>query len=89
VSLEFVTGTGTFVVPAVQFRKMVGYGVIRSTDFEVTLLDDDFVFIGVGHGHGVGLCQWGAKQRAENGFRYREILSSYYPGTRLEQYYTD
>jgi stage II sporulation protein D len=89
VSLEFVSGSGTFVVPAVQFRKMAGYGVIRSTDFEVTLVDDDFIFIGVGHGHGVGLCQWGAKQRAENGFSYREILSSYYPGTRLDQYYTD
>jgi stage II sporulation protein D len=89
VSLEFVSGRGTFVVPAVQFRKMAGYGVIRSTDFEVTLVDDDFIFIGVGHGHGVGLCQWGAKQRAENGFSYREILSYYYPGTRLEKYYTD
>jgi stage II sporulation protein D len=89
VSLEFVSGAGTFAVPAVQFRKLAGYGVIRSTDFEVTLVDDDFVFIGVGHGHGVGLCQWGAKQRAEDGFSYREILSSYYPGTLLEKYYAD
>jgi stage II sporulation protein D len=89
VSLKFVSGTGTFIVPAVQFRRMAGYGVIRSTDFEVTLVDDDFVFIGVGHGHGVGLCQWGAKQRAEDGFSYREILSSYYPGTRLDKYYAE
>jgi stage II sporulation protein D len=31
----------------------------------------------------VGLCQWGAKQRALDGFGYDEILSYYYPGTDL------
>jgi stage II sporulation protein D len=89
VSLEFESGAGTHVVPAVRFRRIVGYGVIKSTDFEVKLVDDNFVFIGVGYGHGVGLCQWGAKQQAEDGAGYREILSFYYPGTRVEQYYTD
>lgn len=88
-SLEFVSGNGTIVIPAVRFRKIAGYGVVRSTDFEVTSVDDDFVFIGVGYGHGVGLCQWGAKQRAEDGFGYQEILSYYYPGTRVEKYYSD
>jgi stage II sporulation protein D len=39
----------------------------------------------MGFGHGVGLCQWGAKQRALNGFDYTEILSYYYPGTKLEK----
>lgn len=88
-SLEIVSGAGVFSIPAIKFRKIAGYGVIRSTDFEVTAVDDDFVFIGVGFGHGVGLCQWGAKQRAEDGSSYREILSYYYPGTRLEKYYAD
>lgn len=88
-SLEIVSGAGVFSIPATKFRKIAGYGVIRSTDFEVTAVDDDFVFIGVGFGHGVGLCQWGAKQRAEDGSGYREILSYYYPGTRLEKYYAD
>ena len=41
------------------------------------------MFLGKGYGHGVGLCQWGAKQRADDGFTYREILSYYYPGTKL------
>ncbi|NMC74533.1 MAG: SpoIID/LytB domain-containing protein [Geobacteraceae bacterium] len=88
-SLEILSEAGVSTIPAIQFRKIAGYGVIRSTDFEVSTVDDDFVFIGVGFGHGVGLCQWGAKQRAEDGFSYRDILSYYYPGTRLEKYYAD
>lgn len=89
VSLELVSDFGALTIPAVKFRAIVGYGVIRSTDFEVTSVDDNFVFIGVGYGHGVGMCQWGAKQRAEEGLSYRDILSYYYPGTRLERYHTD
>jgi len=87
--LQLVTSDRIITMPAVTFRKIVGYGVIRSTNFEVKLIDDAFVFIGVGYGHGVGLCQWGAKQRAEEGFNYREILAYYYPGTRVVSYYTE
>jgi len=87
--LEIFSANGTVSIPAVAFRKTLGYGVIRSTDFEVKLVDNDFVFVGTGYGHGVGLCQWGAKQRAEEGFSYREILSYYYPGTRVVNYYTE
>jgi stage II sporulation protein D len=88
-NLEIVSDNGIVTVPAVAFRKIIGYGVIRSTNFEVKLVDNEFVFVGAGNGHGVGLCQWGAKQRAEEGFSYREILSYYYPGTRVVSYYTD
>lgn len=87
--LDLVSADRIVTIPAVAFRKIIGYGVIRSTDFEVKLIDDAFVFIGVGYGHGVGLCQWGAKQRAEEGFSYREILSYYYPGTRVVIYYDE
>ncbi len=76
---------GSINISAVDFRKTVGYGVIRSTDFEVCISGEDAVFTGAGYGHGVGLCQWGAEKRAEEGFNYREILSYYYPGTTLEK----
>ncbi len=66
-----------------QFRKAVGYGVIKSTNFSVRAANGDVMFSGTGNGHGVGLCQWGAKQRALEGFSYAEILSYYYPGTVL------
>jgi stage II sporulation protein D len=87
--LELVSADGTTTIPAVTFRKLVGYGIIRSTAFEVKNLDDDFVFIGLGYGHGVGLCQWGSKKRAEDGFTFTEILSYYYPGTRVVKYYSE
>jgi len=66
-----------------QFRKAIGYNVIKSTNFTVRVENREAVFSGLGNGHGVGLCQWGAKQRALDGFGYAEILSYYYPGTDL------
>jgi stage II sporulation protein D len=72
-------------ITAVNFRKALGYGVIRSTNFEARTVGGEVVFTGIGFGHGVGLCQWGAKQRAADGFDYREILAYYYPGTVLEK----
>jgi stage II sporulation protein D len=36
---------------------------------------------GRGHGHGRGLSQEGARQAAEEGVGYRDILGFYYPGT--------
>jgi len=66
-----------------QFRKAIGYSVIKSTNFTVRVENREAVFSGLGNGHGVGLCQWGAKQRALDGFGYAEILSYYYPGTDL------
>jgi len=66
-----------------QFRKVIGYGVIKSTNFSLKVANGEVSFSGLGNGHGVGLCQWGAKQRALDGFGYAEILSYYYPGTEL------
>ena len=43
-----------------------------------------FLFKGKGNGHGLGMSQWGARGRAAAGQDYRKILSTYYPGTRLE-----
>jgi stage II sporulation protein D len=45
------------------------------------------VATGAGSGHGVGLCQWGAIGRARAGQAYRDILTTYYPGTRVERVY--
>lgn len=48
---------------------------------------DAFVLTGAGWGHGVGLCQIGAAVMACRGFNHRDILSHYYPGTKLERCY--
>ena len=82
-----MTAKGRVAVSAVNFRKAVGYTIIKSTNFEVKTAGDEVRFAGAGYGHGVGLCQWGAKQRAGDGFDYREILYYYYPGVKLEKVY--
>ena len=76
---------GELAVAGDQFRRAIGYGVIKSTNFTVKVSHGEAFFSGLGNGHGVGLCQWGAKQRALDGFGYGEILSYYYPSTSLKK----
>ncbi|MCJ7544345.1 MAG: SpoIID/LytB domain-containing protein [Phycisphaerae bacterium] len=38
---------------------------------------------GRGFGHGVGLCQWGAQAKADQGWTAEEILGFYYPGATI------
>jgi len=65
------------------FRRMVGYETLRSTLFAVAVEGDVARFTGRGYGHGVGMCQWGAKGMAEQGYTARQILEFFYPGTVL------
>ncbi len=80
-----VSARGEVPVGGDQFRKAIGYGVIKSTNFVVKVTNGEAAFSGLGNGHGVGLCQWGSKQRALDGFGYAEILAYYYPGTELQK----
>ena len=81
-----VSSRGETSLTGDQFRKSIGYNVIKSTNFTVKVDKGEAGFSGLGNGHGVGLCQWGAKQRALDGFGYDEILSYYYPGTTLAKF---
>jgi stage II sporulation protein D len=87
--VTLISARGRLVISAVNLRKAIGFSVMKSTNFEVRTNGDNALFTGTGNGHGVGLCQWGAKQRALEGFDYREILDYYYPGTRLKKNYGD
>lgn len=84
-NVVLVTERGNVTLPATKFRMAVGSTVVRSTSFSVRVEGGTAYFNGVGYGHGVGLCQYGAKQRALDGFKYDEILSYYYPGTKLSK----
>lgn len=42
-----------------------------------------FIFSGAGRGHGVGLSQYGAKNMAEMGMSYVEILKHFYKGSEI------
>jgi len=85
-NVRIVSSRGELSVTGEQFRKAVGYGIIKSTNFSVSVSRGEASFSGFGNGHGVGLCQWGSKQRAQDGFNYKEILSYYYPGTAIKQF---
>jgi stage II sporulation protein D len=74
---------GKVKIPARALREALGMDVIRSTLFEIRTTDAGVVIYGSGHGHGVGMSQWGAQAMAKRGADYREILASFYPGTRL------
>jgi len=63
------------------FRRMIGYDTLKSTLFAVAVDAEWARFSGRGYGHGVGMCQWGAKGMAEQGYTARKILEFFYPGT--------
>ncbi len=76
----------TTTINATDIRKALGWSILPSTNFNITLNGDSIIFKGRGYGHGVGLCQWGALQMAREGKNYKEILSFFYPGTIIQLY---
>jgi len=56
---------------------------VQKTDGQVTRL----IAAGAGFGHAVGMCQWGAIGRARAGQNYEKILTTYFPGTKIEKIY--
>lgn len=67
------------------FRRYLGYGVLKSTHFTANIdASGSVLFRGSGSGHGLGLCQWGAKNLADQGKSFREILSHYYPKVAID-----
>ena len=85
--LRLQTTAGPQQMLAVELRQRLGYTRLRSLLFEVETNGGEAVFRGKGSGHGVGLCQQGARARAEKGQLYREILSHYYPGAEIRRMY--
>ncbi len=59
---------------------------LRSTDFEIKLLDNSVEIITKGYGHGVGMSQYGANYLANNGYSYEEILKYYYKDVEIKNY---
>lgn len=82
-----VTGSSAVAVPGLTFRAAIGRHIgwerLKSNWYDVSDGGDRLIFQGRGSGHGVGMCQVGAEVMGEEGHTYREILSFYYPGTRL------
>lgn len=58
---------------------------LRSSNFEVKYSDGSFIFTVYGYGHGVGMSQYGANYMAKQGSDFREILTCYYTGCKVEK----
>lgn len=71
---------GGAILTGAQVRSLFS---LRSAAFSVSAGEEGITFTVTGYGHGVGMSQYGANVLAERGKTWREILSWYYPGTRL------
>ena len=56
---------------------------LRSTYFTITENGDQLILNGRGFGHGVGMCQEGAINMANKGYKYEEIIKFYYTNIHL------
>lgn len=84
--LSIESESGQTIIKANELRKLLGWSKLPSTSFKFSMSGDSVIFEGKGYGHGVGLCQWCALQMAREGKKYRDILSYFYPGTKLQVY---
>jgi stage II sporulation protein D len=93
--LRIVFERGDVRIPAPDVRTILrpeADRILSSGAFELTVTKSDgqltrLVAAGAGSGHGVGMCQWGAIGRARAGQDYRTILTTYFPGTKIEKLY--
>lgn len=83
-TIRILHSNGELILRGEDLRRVVGYAVIPSTQFEVEAVGSELVLSGYGAGHAVGLCQWGAKELAELGYHFPAILQYYFPGTELK-----
>ena len=58
---------------------------LRSQNFKVKKTDEGYTFTVLGYGHGVGMSQYGANVMAQQGSNFKEILTHYYKGCKIEK----
>lgn len=72
---------GNVPLTGTQLRSILN---LRSAAFDVAYSQENgFVITTYGFGHGVGMSQFGANEMAKNGYTYNQILSHYYPQTKI------
>lgn len=81
---------GVFTIDGQKFAIIGNYTPTTQTVSEDTLKTftasgSSYNFSGYGNGHGIGMSQHGAKEMAENGYTYDEILKHYYTGIEVKR----
>ena len=65
-----------------ELRKLLN---LRSTDFDIDLINNTVNITTRGYGHGVGMSQYGANELAKKGYNYKEILNYYYKDVKINK----
>lgn len=73
---------GGKIFSGVEFRNLLG---LRSSDFDLEIVDNTINITTRGYGHGVGLSQYGAGKMADNGYSYQDIIRHYYSGVEIRK----
>ena len=81
-----VYGAKNKTITGDEFRSIVGYGKVYSTQFKVKSSGNYYIFSGKGSGHGVGMSQYGAYGLSKKGKDYEYILKHYYKGVEIKEY---
>ena len=68
-------------IKGTDFRSFFG---LQSTNIQLEIKENNVYMSVLGYGHGVGMSQYGAAYMGSHGSSYKDILSTYYPGTTLE-----
>ena len=63
--------------------RRLGWNVVPGNNYSAWSEGESIVVQGRGAGHGLGLCQLGAAAMAQEGAGFQQILTHYYPNTRL------
>lgn len=75
---------GNATVSAPEFRLAAGSTKLKSTLIDsIAVSGNKVTFKGKGYGHGVGMSQWGAKGRAEQGAKAEDIIKAYFRGVSV------
>lgn len=85
-SLNNLSVYNTSVVSALSVLSAKGVATIEAS---MPNTSDKFIFSGHGWGHRIGMCQWGAKGMADQGFTANDILTHYFPGTSIGSSYLE
>jgi stage II sporulation protein D len=87
-TVVFTLSSGrTIPVSVKTFDYLTSNSEVRSMSFDIQKINDfgqtAFVVTGKGWGHNIGMPQWGARNMAEAGKTYQEILTYYYTGVTV------
>ncbi len=89
-SLKIAYADTSFVLNGYDIRRFFSKDnkPLPSTLFYLRKDGPTLIIFGGGYGHGVGLCQWGALNMSQMGFKYYDILvNKYFKGTYLKKVY--